>query len=882
MWSAVRSGEATQWFVRRAGVARVTTFCCAGGVGVAAVVGAHPLIAAAGLAAALAGGLAGLAARRCGGPGREGPAGLLVVSIVLVGLLAGYLGGSVRVMSMFDGVLAGHVDARMRAELVVTGEVRAHSGWQNAAAEVMRATVRGGGSAAAPHVSVPPGETVLLEIAPPEDTADGLGAADLTLRQGAIIVCEGEIREPQGPSASGFDQRSYLRRQGIEVVLRVEPADARIAGSREGVSGWFDRIRARAQTDLSRGPDPRLDEALQGVVMGDTVGIDPAWLEAFRRSGTAHMLSVSGLHVGSLAVILMGLARLLRASRAVGFILAALAASAMIPFTGGSPPVIRATVMIVIVLAGRWVGRRRDQWQVLALAAIVVLALNPLALFDAGFQLSFGAFAGILALLGPLQRMLHRLPGCIASNLALSAAASLGTAPVSLLVFGRMSLVGVFANLLVVPVLPILTISGLAAVVFGHVWTGFSAFFDTVAAPVMAWTVQVSRLFSAAPLLEKNHVGAVLVGLLAVLLAAPVALALTGRLVGTPLGVRLPWFARSLRWLRVHRPRSSAVGVALAAGVMALAFVTGVFSYAPVARGVQSVTVVVTGEGWPDQMEVRVLDIGQGNAVLVRTPERHALLFDGGDSGCGLGGQLAELGVHRLDVVVISHPHADHFAGLLESVDDVEVGLLVDQVEVLEDEGVGVGPAESDESGEAEDYLELRRRLSEDESCYLFAHTGTVLEVDDVTVEFFAPRRALALTDGPMPWAARGLPPDGEELNGSSLVAVVRYGEAEWLLPGDAEAEVLERYDLPPVDVIVVPHHGSAGAVTTTLLEDLQVRAAAITVGEGNSFGHPHASTLAVLEETVGSVARTDVDGWVCYSTDGEDLTVMTERKGVQ
>ena len=132
--------------------------------------------------------------------------------------------------------------------------------------------------------------------------------------------------------------------------------------------------------------------------MGDTTGIDKEWLEAFRRSGTAHMLSVSGLHVASLAAIVIGLARVLGAARWVGFLLAAISAVLMIPFVGPSPPIIRAAVMIVIILMGRWVGRGRDQWQVLALAAVVILALNPFAVYDVGFQLSFSAVGGILAL----------------------------------------------------------------------------------------------------------------------------------------------------------------------------------------------------------------------------------------------------------------------------------------------------------------------------------------------------------------------------------------------------------------------------------------------------------------------------------------------------
>ena len=222
------------------------------------------------------------------------------------------------------------------------------------------------------------------------------------------------------------------------MVLRAsDPYTVTVLGRRGGVAGAFNRLRETAKEHLSLGPDRRVNEVLQGVVMGDTVGIDNGWLEAFRRSGTAHMLSVSGLHVASLAAIMIGLARLLRAPRWVGFALAAGLAVLMVPFVGPSPPITRSAVMIVVVLLGRWVGRGRDQWQVLALAAVVILAMNPFAVFDVGFQLSFAAFVGMMALAAPLQKLLRCLPKVIAADIAVSLAAGAGTAPVALLQFGK-------------------------------------------------------------------------------------------------------------------------------------------------------------------------------------------------------------------------------------------------------------------------------------------------------------------------------------------------------------------------------------------------------------------------------------------------------------
>jgi competence protein ComEC len=752
---------------------------------------------------------------------------------------------------------------------------------------------------------------VLLEVAPGrqsgrDDSEMGSSATNAAgaLSQGMIVAFQGTIEEPDGPSDSGYDQARQLLHQGIEVVLHARGPDrVEVLGRRGGVAGWFDRLRDSARAHLSLGPSDRVNEVLQGVVMGDTAGIDEGWMTAFRRSGTAHMLSVSGLHVASLAGIMLGLARLIGAARWVGFVLAMASALLMIPFVGSSPPIVRAAVMICVVLTGRWVGRGRDQWQILGLAAAVVLAPNPFAIFDVGFQLSFAAFVGMLTLIGPVQRLLRRLPEAISANVAVSVAASAGTAPVSLAVFAQASLVSPLANLLVVPTLPAVTGLGLASVCAGFVWRGLSVALDTLASLPMVWTVQVSRLAALAPVLSVSDLGRALAAVAAGALVLPVALAVTGRSIPTPFGMPLPWFRRSLRWVRAHRPRGRGVAAALGVALVLAGLVLGAGLHPAAVRGWEALQTLVSARGWPDRVEVRVLDVGQGNAVLVRTPERHTLLFDGGPAGCDLAGQLRELGVRKIDLVVISHPHADHFAGLLEALDGLKVDAFVDQVQVVS-EGSSVSAAGAPVSaeapagggsstalepaaaawwgdgtpGEALDYLELRRALAEDGCRYVLAGTGYSVTVDDVAVRFYARAGPLVLAEGADPWAAEGGEPSGDEVNDASLVAILSVGSIDVLLPGDAEAGALRRYDLPPVEVIVVPHHGSGGGVSDALLAELDPQVAVVSVGEDNSYGHPHPETMAALQQVAGIVLRTDTAGWVSCRVNGDTMVITAER----
>lgn len=899
--------RAVGWFVRRAGIARMTTLALAVGIALAALTGPRLVLATAGLAAVLGTLVLGLAWRASEAP-IVTPSLLVVSAVVLTGLLSGYLVGGVRVAELGRSPLSRHSDAQIQAQVTLLGTPKQSGGWQRVVARVDKAALLAGqAEGRAEALPSATGEHVLVEIESP-------GAAAAVHKQGEILALRGRVQRPATKSASGFDQATYLRNQGIAVVLAVQAGSVERLGNRGGVSGWFDHLRDKARSHLSRGPDKRLDRVLQGVVMGETDGLDQGWVEAFRRSGTAHMFSVSGLHVASLAALMMGLAKLARAPRWLGFLSAAVASGLMIPFVGASPPVVRAVVMISVVLFGQWVGRRRDQWQVLGLAASAVLCLNPYSLFDIGFQLSFAAFAGLISLLKPLQRALSFLPRGIASNAAVSIAASVGTAPVSLAVFGRTSLVAVFANLLVVPTLAPVIGLGLGSVAAGFLWPGLSVALDYAVSPLLAWTVEVSRLFALAPVLQTQQLQHGGVAALFAVMAFPAALALVGRILRLPSKVRLPFYRTVTLALYRRRPRSRRLAVSMAALLVLAASVAGWVAYSSVQSGIGRVIAVT--RDWPRSLEVRVLDVGQGNAVLVRTPDHHALLFDAGPSGCNLEKQLQSLGVTRLDAVLVSHPHADHFAGLLDCVESVHVDTIIDHVEVVAtrrgaggseasgspgaadgaegprgpdaagghaatgDSGAAAAPSSAASGGaEARAYLRLRQELEDHGSAHVLAHEDMMLAMGGLTIHLFTPQDPLVLVDGPDPWARVSKPPGGDEMNATSIVALVSWGEKDFLLPGDAEADVLERYPLPAVEVLVVPHHGSKGAVSSRLLERLAPRVAAVSVGAENMFGHPDPATMALLRTSLGTVLRTDQSGWVSFVVTDTTMRVTAERR---
>ncbi len=347
--------------------------------------------------------------------------------IVLALVLAGCCWGSARLRALDASPLVPHVGEAEEAIVVVTGGPRRGRFAQRAPAQVRR------------FGRLRLRESVLLELP--------LGRSP---PQGAVLEVLGVLSAPRGP-AHGFDERAWLRRKGVHVVLRADRW--RQVGARGGLGGLADRLHERLAQSIAPGLAGERRNVIEGVVLGDDQALPDRLRRRFKAAGLYHLLAVSGQNVALVAGGALGLAWLLGLPRWLGELGALAGMGGYVLAVGPQPSVIRAGVAGALGSLAWLAARQRDRWYVLLFAALVLLAWNPYLLLDPGFEFSFAAVAAIFTLVRPLRRVLdgYPLPGRLADAVAVSAVCGAVTAPISWFQFHAVQLLTVPANALAAP-----------------------------------------------------------------------------------------------------------------------------------------------------------------------------------------------------------------------------------------------------------------------------------------------------------------------------------------------------------------------------------------------------------------------------------------------
>jgi competence protein ComEC len=687
------------------------------------------------------------------------------------------------------------------------------------------------------------------------DAGDVLVAATLpafpVVTAGTVVEVDGRLRPPP----DGDPYAEYLRRTGASGSLDarslrvIRQPGFSLQAARDGAG---DALRLTL-------PEPEAGLAA-GILIGLRERVDRMLAADFATAGVSHVVAISGWNIaivaGLVGAVLRGRPRRLVSVSVLGTVAAYVVAA------GGSPSVVRAAVMAGVVLLARESGRAGRAAAALGAAAALLLLLDPALIGDAGFRLSVMATAGLLAWANPVGAWLGglgggRMPRWLAESLGISLAAQAATLPDVVATFGRLSLVSPLVNLAVVPLVPVAMAGGLLALLAGAASAaGAPAAIATLAGlpgwlvlHVIIWLVRVGAgvPFAAVTLPPQ--------------IALPVSLATAAAVVAAPSLVRR---ARGRCDTRSGSVTDARPSTRTASSVGARQRTVGpVVRLTPARRAVIVVAAIVVtlggaavGEATGRTTRITVLDVGQGDAILLETRTGARMLVDGGPDPdrvlIALDARIPPWD-RRLDLLVLTHPHEDHVAGLARVLQRYRVG------RVFEPGMRGPGPGWAAWSG-----------LLRDGPPHGVLLTGARLRLGEVSMRVLWPDPGAVPLDPPN---------GGTAINNVSIVLLGEANGRRFLLAGDVEDGIdptLLARGLPRVDFLKVAHHGSRTATTQAFVDAVRPRVAVASAGAGNTYGHPAPSTLARLRDSGARVLRTDQDGSVSVELLPSGVNVAT------
>lgn len=623
-----------------------------------------------------------------------------------------------------------------------------------------------------------------------------------------------------------FSYERYLQTMGIHrrgstksalLVSRAAPAPAGSVRSR------ISRVRRGIQAELERrfpAPDG-LDISSEGAVLealllGEDGRLDEATVENLQTTGLYHLFAISGGHIAIINLLLFSLFRFFRMSRRVSSLALAVFLVFYTALVEGSPSVLRAVLMTLAVLAGRLLWKDVHVLNTIAASAFVLLLANPSSLFDIGFQLTYAATLTIILFMTPLVRRLPRLPLKISELAAMSLAASLGAAPLIARSFNRVSFSSLLLNFPAIPLVGVIMGVGYAFLPLAAAWPAAAALPAAALRLLVAGFALVSHSLDAFPFLSVR-----------------VPTPKTGVLCGYYLALGLTLLPPRFRF---QRPAALAAALAFAGLLVASPF-----------------------RASPPGLRVTLIDVGQGESILVEFPGRQTMLIDGG----GLPATLFDVGervvapvlwrkgITRIDRLVLTHAHPDHLGGLPALARDFRIGEFW--------EGRPAPPEGA--------YAELLRALPAG-TVRRRCGRGSRFDIGPVAVEILHP---------PLPGDSGAPGPPGNE---DSLVIRLAAAGTSFLFMGDAGPETEKALLASGIDlrsdVLKAGHHGSAASTSAELLAAVRPRLVLVSAGEGNTYGFPSPAFLARCDRAGAVVLRTDLDGAVEVLEDGRRLRVRT------
>jgi competence protein ComEC len=632
---------------------------------------------------------------------------------------------------------------------------------------------------------------------------------DPKLRYGDIIEVDTKLELAKSQSnPGGFSYRKYLKQQGIYGIAKVNSyEDIRVIANRTNfIIRTLFNLRQRITVLIEEYFPQPYNYILEALLLGDKSLLPDRIEDNFRKLGLSHLLVISGFHIGLISYLLYLIGNRLKFSKRLNLIFILIFLTSYLIITGCQLPSLRAVLLIFLVLLGNYLERRVDIYNLLAGVGIVIVLINPFSLFTVSFQLSFGAVVAISYLTPIISNYLPIKNDKLNNLISGSLAAQLGLLPILIYYFYEISLLSVLSNLLIMPLISLVLWLGVFFILLALIKiTIIAKLFAIIIRVVLFLVLRIVNM------IVENFVTVLLVGKQAI-----VTIVLYYLIVYSLVKVLKPNLIPYSKNYKLH-------------GKLIILII---------------VLMLIVQLGFSDVngLKIIILSVGNGDGIYLETPSHQRILIDGGEDGREIIAYLKSRGVRSLDMVFISHFHADHVGGIIELIKEVRVDRIF-YPPILEE----------DEISKKFFKLAKKKRI---EVIKLFK--GDNVKASQVEFKVLGPELPL-INESPA--------------NNNSLVLKLIYKEFKVLFTGDLEVEGEERLlangaNLSSI-ILKVGHHGSDTSSSISFIDKVNPALAIISVGR-NNYGHPSRKIIKRFGKRGVKVLRTDYSGAVTLWTDGQ------------
>jgi len=639
---------------------------------------------------------------------------------------------------------------------------------------------------------------------------------------GDRIIFEGNIKSFESIRNPGdFNYSLYYKSKGINQQLVTQKGKIISKNQNNFILMQLYKTKIRIKSIIYSSLPKEEASLLYGIITGDKNNLDDETKENYSKAGLSHILSVSGLHIGFIVLFLTGVLNLFHVKDKLKNLMIILIVLAYIMMIGGPAPALRAFVMLLVLLLSKIYKRDYDLKASISFAFFVMLVANPLYIHDVGFVISYACMYSIAFIYEPLYNKLKFLPPILRGAFSLSLSVQLGIIPITVHYFNYLSFISVMINIIAVPISFIITIAGFTGVMIGFLFRFLGLYIFSI-----------SYYF---------------IRILSILIEESAQLPFAGLPIPSlPLYIYINYYFLlmfvidwlDLKWYKRYKREFVVTAVAMV--------ILGILFYNLPGKSLKTI----------------FLDVGQGDSACIITPNKKAILIDGGGSSktpeyyFNVGEKitvpaLLHQGIWRLDTIIASHIHDDHIEGLLEVLKTYKVKRII-------------FPDTPYSSKVYEELIQLCRTKRTD---IIYLIKGDRIKLtDDIQIDILSPSKKF-------------LKGTSSDENNNSLVAKLSYKDFQILFSGDiqSEAEEILAKEWLNCDVLKVPHHGSKYSSTQEFLKSVGAKYNIISVGN-NNFGHPALEAMNRLLKDDSIIYRTDKSGAVIVITDGKKIIIKSTK----